>query len=82
VKQKISIVLGGIVVTLVFLLQHLWLKATTKYLRIKEHIEVITAIMIIMAITVIGTTEVVLLVTQAGGVIVDRVAILATAVMA
>jgi hypothetical protein len=44
--------------------------------------EVITAIMIIMAITVIGTTEVVLLVTQAGGVIVDRMAILVTAVMA
>ena len=53
------------------------MKATTKYLvGIKEYIEVITAIMIIMAITVIGTTattEVVLLVTRAAGVIVDQV---------
>jgi hypothetical protein len=45
---------------------------------IKEYIEVIIAIMIIMAITVIGTTatsEVVLLVTQVAGVIVDLLVI-------
>jgi hypothetical protein len=61
------------------------LKATTKYLvGIKENIEVITTIMIIMAITVIGTTatmEVVPLVTQAAGVIVDQVALLVIRVM-
>ena len=61
------------------------MKATTKYLvGIKEYIEVIIAIMIIIAITVIGTTattEVVPLVTQAAGVIVDQVVLLVIRVM-
>jgi hypothetical protein len=51
---------------------------------IKEYIEVIIAIMIIIAITVIGTTattEVVPLVTQAAGVIVDQVVLLVIRVM-
>ena len=61
------------------------MKATTKYLvGIKEYIEIIIAIMIIIAITVIGTTattEVVPLVTQAAGVIVDQVVLLVIRVM-
>jgi hypothetical protein len=51
---------------------------------IKEYIEVIIAIMIIMAITVIGTmttTEVVPQVSEAAGVIVDQVAILVIRLM-
>jgi hypothetical protein len=46
---------------------------------IKEYIEVIIAIIIIMAITVIGTTaitEVVTSITEAAGVVVDQVALL------
>jgi hypothetical protein len=51
---------------------------------IKEYIEVIIAIMIIMAITVIGTTattEVIPLVTEAAGVMVDQVALLVIRLM-
>jgi hypothetical protein len=51
---------------------------------IKEYIKVITTITIIIAITVIGTsatTEVVPLVTQAAGVIVDQVGLLLIRVM-
>jgi hypothetical protein len=51
---------------------------------IKEYIEVIIAIMIIMAITVIGTTpttEVISMVTEAAGVIVGQVALLVIRLM-
>jgi hypothetical protein len=57
------------------------LKATTKYLRTKEYIEVI---MIIIAITVIGTTattEVISLVIRAAGVMVDQADLLVIRVM-
>jgi hypothetical protein len=57
------------------------LKATTKYLRIKEYIEVTTAIMIITVIGTTATTEIVLLVTEAAGVIVEQAALLVIRVM-
>ena len=57
------------------------MKATTKYLRTKDYIEVI---MIIIAITVIGTTattEVISLVIRAAGVMVDQADLLVIRVM-